>query len=60
MRDTRVDGDDAFLSDIDPSTVANDLVAYDPVRTALEDAGGPPAFDVSEDNGYERQETIRF
>jgi NitT/TauT family transport system substrate-binding protein len=60
MRDTRVEGDDAFLSDIDPSTVANDLVAYDPVRTALEDAGGPPAFDVSEDNGYERQETIRF
>jgi NitT/TauT family transport system substrate-binding protein len=60
MQDTRVEGDDAFLSDLDPSTVADDLVAYDPVRTALEDAGGPPAFDVSEDNGYERRETIRF
>ncbi|MBB6645238.1 ABC transporter substrate-binding protein [Halobellus sp. MBLA0160] len=60
MRETRVEGEDAFLEDLDPSTVADDLVAYDPVRTALKDAGGPPAFDVSEDNGYERQETIRF
>jgi NitT/TauT family transport system substrate-binding protein len=60
MEETRVEGEDAFLNDIDPSTVADDLVAYDPVRTALEDAGGPPAFDVPEDNGYERQETIRF
>jgi NitT/TauT family transport system substrate-binding protein len=60
MRETRVEGEDAFLEDLDPSTVADDLVAYDPVRTALKDAGGPPAFDVSEDNGYQRQETIRF
>jgi len=60
MGETRVEGEDAFLDGLDPSTVADDLVAYEPVRTALEDAGGPPAFDVSEDNGYERQETIRF
>ncbi|MFO8113737.1 MAG: ABC transporter substrate-binding protein [Halorubrum sp.] len=60
MRETRVEGEDAFLDDLDPSEVADDLVAYDPVRTALEAAGGPPAFDVSEDDGYERQETIRF
>ena len=43
-----------------PAEVADDLVAYEPVRTALEEAGGPPAFDVPEDDGYERQETIRF
>ena len=60
MRETRVEGEDAFLDGLDPATVADDLVAYDPVRTALDDAGGPPAFDVHEDNGYERQETIQF
>ncbi len=60
MRETRVEGEDAFLDGLDPAEVADDLVAYDPVRTALEAAGGPPAFDVSEDDGYERQETIRF
>ena len=60
MRETRVEGEDGFLDDLDPSEVADDLVAYDPVRTALQEAGGPPAFDVPEDDGYERQETIRF
>ena len=60
MRETRVEGEDGFLDELTPAEVADDLVAYDPVRTALEDAGGPPAFDVPEDNGYERQETIRF
>jgi NitT/TauT family transport system substrate-binding protein len=60
MRETRVEGEDAFLDDLSPAEVADDLVAYDPVRTALEDAGGPPAFDVPEEDGYERQETIRF
>lgn len=60
MRETRVEGEDAFLDDVSPATVAEDLVAYDPIRTALEDAGGPPAFDVPEDDGYERTETIRL
>jgi NitT/TauT family transport system substrate-binding protein len=60
MRETRVEGEDAFLDDLTPAEVADDLVAYEPVRTALEEAGGPPAFDVPEDDGYERQETIRF
>ena len=60
MRETRVEGEDDFLDELDPSAVADDLVAYDPVRTALQEAGGPPAFDRSEDDGYERQETIQF
>ena len=60
MRETRVEGEDAFLDELDPSEVADDLVAYDPVRTALEAAGGPSAFDVPKDDGYERRETIRF
>lgn len=60
MRDTRVEGDPGFLDEISPEFVADDLVAYDPVETALERAGGPPAFDVEDDNGYDRQETIQF
>ena len=60
MGETRVEGEDAFLGELEPAEVADDLVAYDPVRTALEEAGGPPAFDVSENDGYERRETIRF
>lgn len=60
LTETRVEGEAAFLEDLSPSAVADDLVAYEPVRTALEEAGGPPAFDVPEDDGYTRDETIRF
>lgn len=58
MRDTRVEGDPGFLEEISPEFVADDLVAYDPVETAVERAGGPPAFDIEDNNGYDRQETI--
>lgn len=60
LKETDVEGDAAFLDGISPAEVADDLVAYDPVRTALESAGGPPAFDVHEDDGYRRNETIQF
>ncbi|GAB6879763.1 ABC transporter substrate-binding protein [Halorubrum gandharaense] len=60
LRDTAVEGEAAFLDEVTPEGVADDLVTYDPVRTALDDAGGPPAFDVSEEDGFRRNETIRF
>ena len=60
LKETDVEGDAAFVDDLSPGEVADDLVTYDPIRTALNDAGGPPAFDVPEDNGYERTEQIQF
>jgi NitT/TauT family transport system substrate-binding protein len=60
LKTTDVEGDAAFVADLSPGEVADDLVTYDPIRTALNDAGGPPAFDVPEDDGYERTEQIQF
>lgn len=60
LRDTAVEGDESFFGDLDPNWVADDLVTYEPVETALEEAGGPPAFDLEETNGYEREETIEL
>ena len=60
MNETRVEGETAFLGELDPESVAEDLVAYNPVETALEQVGGPSAFDIQEDNGYRRDETIQF
>jgi len=60
LKTTAVEGEAEFLADLTPEEAADDLVAYEPVRSALEDAGGPSAFDIEEDNGYEREETIEF
>lgn len=60
MKRTRVEGETAFLADIEPSFVADDLVAYGPVETALERAGGPDAFGVPDGRGYEREEQLRL
>lgn len=60
LKQTRVEGEAAFLDDLTPERAAEDLVAYEPVRSSLEDAGGPSAFDVEDENGYERSETIEF
>ena len=60
MQDTAVEGESEFIQELSPEFVADDLVAYDPVEQALEDAGGPPAFDVEEEDGYEREETIQL
>lgn len=60
LKETKVEGDTAFLDDLTPEEAADDLVAYEPVRSSLEDAGGPGVFDVEEEDGYEREETIEF
>lgn len=60
MQETAVEGESEFIQELEPSFVADDLVEYDPVESALGDAGGPPAFDVEEEDGYEREETIRL
>ncbi|MFW5929303.1 MAG: ABC transporter substrate-binding protein [Halobacteriota archaeon] len=60
MRATKVEGDAEFLDDLEPEGAADDLVAYEPVRNALEAAGGPNEFEVEEEDGYERTETIEF
>lgn len=59
LKETEVEGEAAFLDDVEPGFAADDLVSYEPVRSALEDAGGPSAFGRDE-NGYEREETIEF
>lgn len=60
LKETRVEGETAFLEEIDPEFVADDLVTYEPIETALEDAGGPSAFGIPEEDGYEREEDIHL
>ncbi len=44
LRDTHVEGDNAFLSTLDPAFAARDLVDDSFVRTALGEIGGPSTF----------------
>jgi len=60
LKTTAVEGDAEFLGDLTPEEAADDLVAYEPVRSSLKAAGGPSAFGIEENNGYEREETIEF
>lgn len=60
LKETEVEGDAEFLDDVTPEHAADDLVEYEPVQNALENAGGPEAFDVEEEHGYERDETIQI
>ncbi|ACY97033.1 ABC transporter substrate-binding protein [Thermomonospora curvata] len=46
MRQTRVDGDTAFLDGLDPAAVHRDLVDDRFVRRALDRLGGPQTFDL--------------
>jgi NitT/TauT family transport system substrate-binding protein len=56
LRDTTIEGDKSFLSQLDPGTVARDLVDDSLVRTALDQAGGPGIFHL--DPSLSRTETI--
>ncbi len=56
LRDTKVEGDNAFLSTLDPAFAARDLVDDSFVRTALEQIGGPGAFKL--DPSLVRKEEI--
>jgi NitT/TauT family transport system substrate-binding protein len=56
LRDTTIEGDKSFLSQLDPGTVARDLVDDSLVRTALDQAGGPGIFHL--DPSLSRSETV--
>jgi len=56
LRQTKVEGDNAFLSSLDPAFAAGDLVDDRFVRTALEQIGGPSAFKL--DPSLVRKEEI--
>ncbi len=56
LKETQVEGDNAFLADLDPAFVARDLVDDRFVRNAIESVGGLTAFGVT--GGWERAERI--
>lgn len=56
LRETRVEGENAFLQSLDPAFAARDLVDDRFVRAAIEQAGGLQAFGLSE--GWNRKELI--
>ena len=56
LKDTQVEGETAFLKDLDPDWVAKDLVDDSFVKAALAAVGGPAAFKLPE--SLTRQETI--
>jgi NitT/TauT family transport system substrate-binding protein len=56
LRATTIEGDKSFLEQLNPGTVARDLVDDSLVRTALDQTGGPGAFHLVPD--LSRSETI--
>lgn len=57
LKDTEVAGERGFLSDLDPTFAATDLVDDSFVRKALERVGGLPAFGLPE--GWTRSEVVQ-
>lgn len=55
LQKTKVEGDNAFLSSLDPAFVANDLVDESLIRTALGEVGGPATFGIE---SFTRSEEI--
>jgi len=59
LRETLVQGDNLFLHRISPEEAAKDLVAYDFVKKAVRDAGGPSVFtDMNIESPWDREEVI--
>jgi hypothetical protein len=56
LRETTVEGDKSFLDQLDPGTVAHDLVDDSLVRTALDQTGGPGVFHLAA--SLSRSETV--
>ena len=56
LKDTTVEGDAAFLADLDPAAAHGDLVDDRFARAAIEQLGGPDAFGLPE--GLTRSERI--
>ncbi len=58
IKQTKVEGDTSFLGDLSGDHAAEDLVEYTLVREAYNAAGGPSAFNVAEEQAFERKEII--
>jgi NitT/TauT family transport system substrate-binding protein len=59
LKTTKVEGDSAFLQNLDPQHVADDLFNYNLVKKAAEGIGGLQVFDnVNPANPYVRAEVI--
>lgn len=58
LQNTHVEGDRAFLDELDPAFAAQDLVDDSFVRRAIEEAGGLRAFGL-EDGSYTREEVLQ-
>ncbi|MDR2034633.1 MAG: ABC transporter substrate-binding protein [Helicobacteraceae bacterium] len=56
LRETKVEGANEFLKDLDPDFVAGDLVDARFTRKAIESLGGLKAFGIKD--GWEREEAI--
>jgi NitT/TauT family transport system substrate-binding protein len=56
LKETSLEGDTAFLSQLDPVSVAGDLVDESLVKAALAEAGGPSTFAI--DSSLTRTETL--
>ncbi|MDU3294940.1 MAG: type 1 glutamine amidotransferase, partial [Pseudomonas aeruginosa] len=56
LKDTLIEGNNAFLASLDPRQVASDLVDDRFVRQALAEVGGLQAFGLAE--GFQRSEEI--
>jgi NitT/TauT family transport system substrate-binding protein len=56
LKETSLEGDTTFLGQLEPETVAKDLVDDSLVKTALKEAGGPSVFDL--DSSFTRTETL--
>lgn len=58
IKQTLVEGDTRFLADLSGDHAAEDLVEYTLVKDAYNAAGGPGAFNVAEEEAFERKEII--
>ena len=58
IKQTKVEGDTSFLGDLSGDHAAEDLVEYTLVREAYNAAGGPAAFNIAEEQAFERKEII--
>ena len=61
LRETLVQGDKAFLHQVRPDVVVNDLVSYDYVKKAILEIGGPGKFpDMNYKSPWDREEVIEI
>lgn len=58
LKQTKVQGDSAFLQSLDPERVVNELFDYSLVRKAIERAGGMGVFGGNPNSPYARAEQI--